>query len=398
MESFGVVIKVHKLSEKIPKTAEVVILGGGVMGASTAYHLSKAGLKKIVLLEREAFFGTGATGRCAGGIRHQFNTEINIRLSKLSLSMLDSLEEETGTSAQVKKCGYLFVLTDEEDAVSFRKNIHLQNKLGVTTEWLNEEDARRLARPCEFEDAIGGSFNAKDGLADPHSVVQAYIKGAQRNGALCLTGCQAIDIDTQGDRIEGVQTDHGSIQTQIIVNACGPWSHVPAKWIGLEVPVQPLRRQWLVTNTLNVLPDDFPFVIDFAESLYFHREGSGIMTGMSNPLQPFGEDQSVDSEWENTHIEKALQRLPILANAGIQARQAGLYEMTPDAHPIVGSTPVDGFFLLTGFSGHGFMQGPVCGKLIAELIYKGITSTINIDSLNLSRFGNKKLIGEYNII
>tara|TARA_Y100000294_G_scaffold101216_1_gene93959 strand:- start:1714 stop:2874 length:1161 start_codon:yes stop_codon:yes gene_type:complete len=386
------------LSENLPTTAEIVILGGGVMGASTAYHLCKAGFKKVVLLERESFFGTGATGRCAGGIRHQFNTEINIRLSQLSLRMLDTLEEETGTAAQVRKCGYLFVLTREADVVSFQKTVSLQNRLGVETEWLNREEVRTLAHPCVFEDAIAGSFNAEDGLADPHSVVSAYIDASRHLGACCLTGCNATGIKTRGNKIINVQTNRGVIETEKVVNACGPWSQVPAKWLGLDLPVQPLLRQWLMTNEIPQFPKSFPFVIDFAASLYFHREGPGILTGMSNPHQPFGEDQNIDTEWENNHVEKAVQRMPLLAEAGIQARQAGLYEMTPDSHPIIGQTPVDGFFLLTGFSGHGFMQGPFCGKLLSELITEGMTKSLDISSLAFDRFEKDQLIQEYNVV
>ena len=184
------------MSESLPTTADAVILGGGVMGASTAYHLCKAGIQKVVLLEREPFFGTGATGRCAGGIRYQFNTEINIRLSQISLPMLDALEEETGISALIRKCGYLFVLTREIDVEHFQKTVELQNRLGVSTEWLDSQEVRKLAQPCFFEDALAGCINREDGLADPHRVVSAYINAAKRLGASCVTECNVTGIET----------------------------------------------------------------------------------------------------------------------------------------------------------------------------------------------------------
>ena len=383
---------------RLPKKADVVILGGGVMGTSTAYHLVKRGQTNILLLERESFFGTGATGRCAGGIRHQFNTEVNIRLSQKSLAMIDTLEEETGQSAMVRKCGYLFVLTDEKDVPVFQKTLKLQDSLGVKTEWLSGDEISRLAAPCVFPDAIGGTFNPDDGLADPNSIVMGYIKAARRQGAVCLTDCTVTDFELENNKVRKVRTSLGSVETETVVNACGPWSTFLGNVIDLEIPVSPLRRQWFVTEKVPELPAEFPFVIDFSQSLYFHREASGLLSGMSNPNQKFGTDQSIDQDWEIRHIKEALARLPLLENSGIKARQAGLYELTPDAHPIIGSTPVDGFYLLTGFSGHGFMQGPICGKLMAEILIDGKASSVDISMLDYKRFEENRLIQEYNVV
>ena len=383
---------------RLPKKADVVIIGGGVMGASTAYHLVKRGQTNILLLERESFFGTGATGRCAGGIRHQFNTEVNIRLSQKSLAMIDTLEEETGQSAMVRKCGYLFVLTDEKDVPVFQKTLKLQDSLGVKTEWLSGDEVSRLAAPCVFPDAIGGTFNPDDGLADPNSIVMGYIKAARRQGAVCLTDCTVTDFELENNKVRKVLTSLGSVETETVVNACGPWSTFLGNVIDLEIPVSPLRRQWFVTEKVPELPAEFPFVIDFSQSLYFHREASGLLSGMSNPNQKFGTDQSIDQDWEIRHIKEALARLPLLENSGIKARQAGLYELTPDAHPIIGSTPVDGFYLLTGFSGHGFMQGPICGKLMAEILIDGKASSVDISMLDYKRFEENRLIQEYNVV
>lgn len=383
---------------RLPKKADVVILGGGVMGTSTAYHLVKRRQTNILLLERESFFGTGATGRCAGGIRHQFNTEVNIRLSQKSLAMIDTLEEETGQSAMVRKCGYLFVLTDEKDVPVFQKTLKLQDSLGVKTEWLSGDEVSRLAAPCVFPDAIGGTFNPDDGLADPNSIVMGYIKAARRQGAVCLTDCTVTDFELENNKVRKVRTSLGSVETETVVNACGPWSTFLGNVIDLEIPVSPLRRQWFVTEKVPELPAEFPFVIDFSQSLYFHREASGLLSGMSNPNQKFGTDQSIDQDWEIRHIKEALARLPLLENSGIKARQAGLYELTPDAHPIIGSTPVDGFYLLTGFSGHGFMQGPICGKLMAEILIDGKASSVDISMLDYKRFEENRLIQEYNVV
>jgi sarcosine oxidase subunit beta len=383
---------------ELPPTADVVVIGGGVMGASTAYHLARRGVKNVVLLEREAFFGLGATGRCAGGIRHQFATEINIRLSLHSLKMLDELEAETGQPALVRKCGYLFVLTRPEDEAAFQRNVALQHRLGVPTEWLTGDEVRRRLPRCVFPDALAGTFYAPDGLADPNSVVMAYIGAARRLGAACLTGVDVRGVQTGGGHVTGVETSAGVVATGAVVNAAGPWSAPVGALAGVRVPVEPLRRQWLTTTPLPELPRDFPFVIDFAQSLYFHPEGEGVLTGMSNPHERIGFDQRVDDDWELVHMESAVQRLPLLERAGVVSRWAGLYEVSPDAHPILGGTPVDGFYLVTGFSGHGFMHGPICGLLMAELIVDGAYQTLDVSALRLSRFAENQAIVEYNVV
>jgi len=383
---------------EFPPTASVVVVGGGVMGASTAYHLARAGVRDVVLLERERFFGLGATGRCAGGIRHQFATEINIRLSLLSLRMLDALEDETGQPALVRKVGYLFVLTRPQEVETFRRNVALQHSLGVPTEWLTGDEVRRRVPACVFPDALAGTYCGQDGLADPNSVVMAYVSAARRLGVACLTETDVIGLETVGGRIAAVVTAQGRIATPLVVNAAGPWSAPLAALAGLDLPVVPLRRQWLTTTPLPDLPPNFPFVIDFAQSLYFHPEGEGLLTGMSNSNEAAGFDQSVDPDWELTHMEAAVQRLPLLERAGVVSRWAGLYEVTPDAHPILGGTPVEGLYLITGFSGHGFMHGPICGQLLAEIITDGRASALDVSTLRLSRFAENQPIVEYNVV
>lgn len=383
---------------EIPQTASTVVIGGGVMGASTAYHLAKAGARDVVLVEREAFFGLGATGRCAGGIRHQFATEINIRLSQHSLRMLDALEAETGQPALVRKCGYLFVLTRAEDVSAFQRHVALQRSLGVPTEWLTGDELRMRLPGWSFPDALGGTYLACDGLADPNSVVMAYVNAARRLGVRCLTSVNVEGIETAAGQVRAVVASQGRIATACVVNAAGPWSAPVATLAGIALPVQPVRRQWLTTTPLPALPPDFPFVIDFAQSLYFHPEGEGLLTGMSNPAQSPGFDQSVDAAWELVHLEAAAQRLPLLEQAGVASRWAGLYEVTPDAHPILGQTPLSGFYVVTGFSGHGFMHGPICGLLMAELITAGRTETLDISALALSRFAENKEVVEYNVV
>ncbi len=383
----------------LPAAAEVVIVGGGVMGASTVWHLARRGCRDVLLLEREPLFGAGATGLCAGGIRYQFSTAVNIRLSQLSLPLLDRFEEEMGQPIDLRRCGYLFLLTREEEVAAFRRSVALQHELGVATEWLEPEDIARLVPALDLSDVLAGTYHARDGLADPGGVVQGYVSGARRLGARLLTGITVTGFEIDNGRMAGVVTDRGRVATRRVVNAAGPWAALIGRLAGIELPIEPVRRQIAVTTPLPDPPADFPMVIDFARALYFHREGPGILTGMSNPDQSPGFDQAVDPEWELIHLEAAAGRLPLLAEAGIAHRWAGLYEVTPDAHPILGRVPgLEGFFCIGGFSGHGFQHGPACGLLLAEEILDGAARSLDITPLSLNRFRERGTVKEYHVV
>jgi sarcosine oxidase subunit beta len=381
-----------------PKTADIVIIGGGVMGASAAYHLAKRGIKNVVLLEKEEFFGTGATGRCAGGVRYQFSTEINVRLSLESLPMIERFKEEIGQDVDYRQCGYLLVATNEKDAQVFKHNVELQNRLGVQTQLLSGDQVRERVPLMKFEDAIAGTFNPKDGLVDPNGVVAGYVGAAQKLGVKALTHAEVTGICVSGDQVEGVETTQGAIQTRTVLNTAGPWAGLVGQMAGVQIPIVPIRRQMFTTNALREIPVDFPFVIDFAQSLYFHREGEGLLIGMSNQREKSGFDQSIDEEFEMENFEAALERMPLLERASRASHWAGLYEVTPDAHPIFGGSPVRGFTICAGFSGHGFMHGPVAGKLMTEYILDGNFSTVDVSMLDLARFEEGRLIREYNVV
>lgn len=383
---------------EIPNTADIVIIGGGVMGASAAYHLAMRGAKNVVLLEKEEFFGTGATGRCAGGVRYQFSTEINVRLSLESLPMIERFKEELGQDVDYRQCGYLLIATTEQDAATFQRNVELQNSLGVQTQLLSGEDVRARLPLMEFDDAIAGTFHQKDGIVDPNSVVAGYIRAAQKLGAKAITRAEVTGIQLRGERIKAVETAQGVIETRTVLNAAGPWAGLIGQMAGVQIPIVPVRRQMFTTNTLKEIPEDFPFVIDFAQSLYFHREGDGLLIGMSNQNEKPGFDQTVDEEFEMKNFEAAVERMPLLERASRASHWAGLYEVTPDAHPIFGGSPVEGFTICTGFSGHGFMHGPVAGKLMAEYILDGAFSTLDVSMLDLARFEEERLIREYNVV
>lgn len=368
------------------------------MGASAAYHLAQRGVKNIVLLEKEEFFGTGATGRCAGGVRYQFSTEINVKLSLASLPMIERFKEEIGQDVNYRQCGYLLVATNEKDAAVFRHNVALQNGLGVGTQLLTGDEVRERLPLMRFEDAVAGTFNQKDGIVDPNSVVMGYVNAAQKMGVKAVNNAEVTGVRVSGGKVEGVETSRGAVQTRMVVNAAGPWAGLIGQMAGVSLPIVPLRRQMFTTDPLREVPEDFPFVIDFAQSLYFHREGEGLLIGMSNQDEKPGFDQSVDEEFELVNLESAIERMPLLERASRASHWAGLYEVTPDAHPIYGATDVDGFLVCTGFSGHGFMHGPISGKLMSELILDGRFSSVDVSMLDLARFEQGRSIKEYNVV
>ncbi|MDP1546897.1 MAG: FAD-dependent oxidoreductase [Anaerolineales bacterium] len=384
----------------LPTTADIVIIGGGVMGASAAYHLAKRGAaaRNIVLLEKEEFFGTGATGRCAGGVRYQFSTEINVKLSQESLPMIERFKEEIGQDVNYIQCGYLLAATNEKDAATFKHNVEMQNRLGVPTQLLSGDDVRARLPLMNFDDAIAGTFNQKDGIVDPNGVVMGYVSAAQKMGVQAITNAEVTGITVSGGEVRAVQTSLGEVQTRMVLNAAGPWAGLIGQMAGVELPIVPLRRQMFTTNPLKEVPGDFPFVIDFAKSLYFHREGEGLLIGMSNQNEKPGFDQNVDEDFELENLEAAIERMPLVEKASRAAHWAGLYEVTPDAHPIYGGTEVKGFTVCTGFSGHGFMHGPVSGKLMSEFILDGKYSTLDVSMLDLKRFEEGRLIKEYNVV
>ncbi|MCA0456524.1 MAG: FAD-binding oxidoreductase [Chloroflexi bacterium] len=383
----------------LPTRAAVVIIGGGVMGASTAYHLAKRGVKDVVLLEREEFFGQGSTGRCAGGIRHQFSTSINIELSIRSLAMLRDFEAQTGQAIDIKLCGYLFLLSTPEQVAQFERNVALQNSHGVQSEILTVEQIARRVPLLNLDGIIGGSYYGGDGIADPSGVVNGYIAAAREHGASAYNGVTVTGIDVEDGAVTAVHTNHGSIQTSVVVNAAGPWSAPIAAMAGIDLPVTPERQQILVTTPMPTIPADFPFIIDFGQRLYFHREGGGLLTGMSVVGEPPTFEQTVNPDWTMGHMDAAMERLPIMETAGKLTEWAGLYEVTPDAHPIIGPlAEVRGFYAVTGFSGHGFMHGPIAGLLISEQILDGAAHTLDITALRAERFAEGQLITEFNVV
>jgi sarcosine oxidase subunit beta len=391
----------------LPKTSDVVIIGGGVMGASTAFHLAERGGVSVTLLEKDEQFGQGSTGLCAGGIRHQFSTEVNVRLSIASIQMMERFPEEIGQEIGLNLVGYLFILDDEQDMAKFRQNVVLQNSLGIESRVLSVEEIQQRVPLLNLDGVVGGTFYERDGLADPNSIVQGYINATRQLSKAAgvapihlLTETPVTGVRTANGNIEAVVTPQGEIATRTIVIAAGAWSGLIGEMIGLDIPIVPVRRQIAVTTPIPELPPDFPFVLFFGNSLYFHLEsGQSILTGMSNPDEPPSFSLEVDRNWTETHLMAAMDRFPLLEKAGLLSEWAGPYEVTPDEQAILGKLPgLEGAVIAAGFSGHGFMHGPIVGKLMAEEILDSRAFTVNIDELRYERFAAGKDVAEYNII
>jgi len=378
----------------VRNSAECVIIGGGIIGASIGYHLAKNGMKDIIIIEKEMMLGTGSTGKCAGGIRAQFSSEINIKISLLSENLFERFNEDTGEEGIFDQVGYLFLVTTDEDVQTFRKLMELQQGLGVPVEWLNREDIGDLCPNVRMDDVIGGTFCKKDGIGDPHIFTQGYVSASRKLGVDICEECEVTGVQLEGGKIRAVETSKGTISTPLVINCAGAEAEKIGKMVGIDLPVKPYKRQISTTSPLAWIPASFPMVVDIVSGLYFHKESGGLLLGWADKNTPPGYDQSLDPEYTDAILMKALDRIPILEEAGIATSWAGLYASTPDHNAILGYIPdLKGFVNAVGFSGHGFMHAPGVGQLIAELIIDGEPS-IDLSPLSYERFAKKMVISE----
>ena len=382
------------------KPVDVVVVGGGVVGTSAAYHLAAAGVGSVLLLERDDALGTGSTGRCAGGFRHQFSSEVNVRLSIESIRMIVSFQETHGLPLDVDRDGYLFLVRDQALWREFLAGVELQRSVGVEVRVLSAAEAADLSPGISTEGIIGATFCGEDGIADPSGLTLGYATAARRAGAVIETGVEVTAVEVGAGRAVGVSTTEGRVAAGAVVNAAGPWAGELARTAGVDLPLEPIPRHVLVTAPLEQAPRKRTLVIDAASTFYFHREGEGVLMGMGAA----GERPSFDLTPDDRFIAEellptAVRVFPALEHAGIAHRWVGLYEMTPDRHPVIGEAPgVRGFFLANGFSGHGFQHAPVVGKLLAEMILEGEATTVDVSSLGLDRFDKDRLVTEARVV
>jgi sarcosine oxidase subunit beta len=380
----------------LPEFASVVIVGGGVIGTSAAFHLAEAGVE-VVLLER-AQLGSGSTSKAAGGVRTQFSDVLNIEIAKRSMEAFRDFGRRPGWEIELKQVGYLFVLSTEPDVEEFEQSVALQNECGLDSRILTPAEARRRCPLLEGDDMLAAAFSPADGHATPEGVVQGYAFGARAHGAHIRTGCEVLAIESSGGEITGVVTDHGRVRTNVVVGAAGPWSRNCGAMVGVELPVTPLRRQILFTEAIDGLPAELPMTIDFSSSFYFHREGPGLLMGMSDPSEQPGFSVETTEDWIPGLMDVVRRRAPRIADVGIRGGWAGLYEMTPDHNAIIGEAAgVSRFLYATGFSGHGFLQGPAVGEILRDMVLRRPTF-VDVSPLSVDRFDAAALRQEYNIV
>jgi sarcosine oxidase subunit beta len=402
------------------ETADVVIIGSGIVGSSVAYHLAEQGCTNVLVIEREAHQGKGSTGKSMGGVRAQFATDVNIQMSRYSIDFFSRFDEVVGHPADYRPHGYLFCATNERHLEYLKANRERQLALGVkNVELVSREDILEFVPQLRTDDIVGGTFCQTDGFVDPHSVMMGFMLNARERGVRLWLDTTVSGIDTEllntgtagvspayrgteasfevERRITGVMTSRGRISTPIVVNAAGPWAAAIARMAGAELPVEPLRRQLVPTEPFDQLPQRFPMIIDMSTGFHFRREGKGILLAWNDPEETVGFKTEFDPGFVEKILTRAADRVPCLGDAGVNPRRAwaGLYEMTPDHHAVIGPAPnVAGLYFANGFSGHGVMHSPASGRITADLILKGNSDLIDASQLNVQRFAEGNLLEE----
>jgi sarcosine oxidase subunit beta len=382
----------------VKSTADAVIVGAGIMGCAIADALAARGMTDVVVVERD-LIGRGATADAAGGVRQQFSTATNIELAKYSVRVWDRFAELYGVDINFRQQGYLFLLTEAAEEPVFRRNLALQNALGVPSRWVNPADIADINPYVELDDVLGGTFCPEDGWCDTYGATIGFAQAARRQGVEIVEETAVTGIRVDGGRVSGVETPQGAIAAPIVIVCAGPYTRQVGAMAGADLPVDPYRRMSFITEPFPVLPQSLPMTIEFANGLYFHPESHGFLFGMANREEPAGFLKTVDDDWMLTTVEALVARAPAFADANILRGWAGFYEVTPDDNPLLGwvGEPA-GLAVAAGFSGHGFMQGPAIGACLAELIVDGAATTVDISAFRPSRFAEGALAPEHNVI
>ncbi len=380
------------------KSADIVVIGGGVIGCSTAYNLAKLGAGKVVVLEK-SYLASGATGRCGAGMRMQWGTETNCLLSRESVKMLSHLPEllEVNVDIEFTQNGYLMPAYSEKMAEQFKQNLLLQNSLEIPARWVTPEESLEIVPFLNTKGMFGATYCAEDGHCNPFKVTEAYAQAARNLNVEIYTDTEVKGIVTKNGKIIAVRTTQGDIQTDTVVNAAGGYAKTVGRMVGIELPIFPERHEILVTEPVE--PTMGPMVMSFYHNLYCQQSphGSFIM-GIGHPNEP--ESYNIKSSWQflRDMAERLVEILPPLAGLNIVRQWAGLYDMCPDRTPILGNSPaLTRFFTAAGFSGHGFMISPITGQLMAEMVM-GKPTAFPIQMFDAGRFERGELFVEPSVV
>jgi len=379
-------------------TADVVLIGGGIVGSSIAYHLVAAGCKSVLVIERETSQGKGSTGKSMGGVRAQFSTPVNIQMSLYSIPFYASFEERLGYPCDYRPQGYLFCATSEKHMAYLRANYEKQVVMGLKNVRLVAGNEIRSQFPqLRGNDIVGGSFCSTDGFVDPNSAMVGFMTWASDRGATLWKNADVKGITHINDGNFEVTTTRDTVSTRTVVNCAGAWAAPIAKMAGIDLPVEPLRRMLVPTEPFDQFPHTAPMIIDMSTGFHFRPESRGFLLAWNDPEETPGYKTDFDDGFIEKILTRAADRVPVFENVEVNPKRAwaGLYEMTPDHHPILGESPeVPGFFFANGFSGHGVMHAPATGKILSDLIFSGKTDLIDASLLNFSRFAEGRTMHE----
>src|SRR5260370_13728947 len=375
-----------------------MIIGGGIVGSSIAYHLTEAGCRDVLVIERETHQGKGSTGKSMGGVRAQFATPINIRMSLYSIAFFGTFDEVMGYPSGYRPQGYLFVATTPAHMDYLRENYRHQVEAGLqAVRLLDPQEVSRIAPEIRHDDILGGSFCATDGFVDPHSVMTGFMQKAIERGVRLMRDTDVTGITSDARGVSGVESSHGFISGRTVVNAAGAWAGKVAQLAGVDLPVEPLRRMLVPTEPFDKVSHQSPMVVDMKTGFHYRPEGRGLLLAWNDPEETPGFKLDFDRAFIEKVLTRGVDRLPCLEEAEVNPRRAwaGLYEMTPDHHPVLGPAPeLPGFFLANGFSGHGVMHSPATGRIVADLILHGRCDLVDTRLLGLDRFASGRLLHE----
>ncbi|KOS57606.1 NAD(P)/FAD-dependent oxidoreductase [Rhodococcus rhodochrous] len=375
------------MSTEFPTKASVVVIGGGIIGTSIAFHLAEAGVTDVVLLEKGELAG-GSTSKAAGGIRATFSSETNIHMGLRSLDAYSRFPPEIGQDIDFSRIGYLFLLSANDDVAAFEHSVAIQNRYGIPSRMITAEEAQKHNPLISTNGLLAACWSPLDAKATPESVVLGYATAARKHGAQIIRHCAVTGIERDGRSIVAVETTRGRIRTDTVVCAAGAWSRTIGAMLDVSIPVTPIRSQVAFMDGLKQVPcGKVPLTVDFGSGLYFHPERNGLLLGWSDPDEPESFDCGFELDnWLTKVGEIASVRIPQVLDCGIRTGWAGLYERTPDHNPIIGRIPgLDGLVLATGFSAHGFMMGPAAGEIVRDL-YLGKKPGFDVAGFAFDRF------------